>query len=90
MLNGNDLISYLLSPVSLIGLIIGLSEVAKILQIDPKLIPLVDLILGLFFGICFYGILLNYGIIKGVLIGIALGLSACGLFSGYKNMSSLK
>lgn len=85
-----DLISYLVSPVSVIGLIVGLAEIAKILNVDPKLIPLVDLMLGLFFGVCFYGFVLNYGVIKGAVIGIAFGLSACGLFSGFKNISSFK
>lgn len=90
LVNGIDLISYLVSPVSVVGLIVGLAEIAKILNVDPKLIPLVDLILGLFFGVCLYGLFFGYGIIQGGLIGIDLGLSACGLFSGFKNLSSLK
>lgn len=86
----DELISYLVSPVSIIGLIIGLAEIAKLFNVDSKLIPLVDLMLGLFFGVCLYGLVFGYGIIQGSLIGIALGLSACGLFSGFKNISSLK
>ena len=86
-MDSNDLISYLVSPVSVIGLIIGLAEIAKLLWIDPKLIPLLDLMLGLSFGIGLYGFVLGHGIIKGIVIGIALGLSACGLFSGFKNIS---
>lgn len=85
-----DLISYLVSPVSIIGLIIGLAEIAKLLNVDSKLIPLVDLMLGLFFGICLYGLFFGYGIVQGAVIGIALGLSACGLFSGFKNVSNWK
>lgn len=89
-MDADELLSYLVSPVSIIGLIIGLAEIVKLLNVDPKLIPLVDLMLGLFFGVCLYGIFFGYGIIQGGLIGIALGLSACGLFSGFKNLSSLK
>lgn len=86
----DELISYLVSPVSIIGLIMGLAEIAKVLNVDSKLIPLVDLMLGLFFGVGLYGIIFGYGLIQGGLIGVALGLSACGLFSGFKNISSLK
>ena len=89
-MDADDFLSYLVSPVSIIGLIIGLAEIVKLLNVDPKLIPLVDLMLGLFFGVCLYGIFFGYGIIQGGLIGIALCLSACGLFSGFKNLSSLK
>ena len=89
-MDADEFLSYLVSPVSIIGLIIGLAEIVKLLNVDPKLIPLVDLMLGLFFGVCLYGIFFGYGIIQGGLIGIALGLSACGLFSGFKNLSSLK
>jgi len=88
--DADEFLSYLVSPVSIIGLIIGLAEIVKLLNVDPKLIPLVDLMLGLFFGVCLYGLFFGYGIIQGGLIGIALGLSACGLFSGFKNISNWK
>jgi len=89
-MDADEFLSYLVSPVSIIGLIIGLAEIVKLLNVDPKLIPLVDLMLGLFFGVCLYGLFFGYGIIQGGLIGIALGLSACGLFSGFKNISNWK
>lgn len=89
-MNADEFLSFLVSPVSIVGLIIGLAEIVKLLNVAPKIIPLVDLMLGLFFGVCLYGIFFGYGIIQGGLIGIALGLSACGLFSGFKNLSSLK
>ena len=89
-MNADEFLTYLLSPTSIIGLIIGLAEIVKLLNVSPKLIPLVDLMFGLFFGVCLYGIFFGYGIIQGGLIGIALGLSSCGLFSGFKNLSSLK
>ena len=82
-----ELMTYLLTPVAQIALIIGLAEVAKRVGYPVKYIPLIDLALGLISGICVFGILLDMGIAYGVLIGIALGLSACGLFSGIKNIS---
>lgn len=80
-----ELITYLLTPASQVALIIGLAEIIKRAGCPTKYIPAVDLILGLISGICIYGLSLNYGIINGIVVGIALGLSACGLFSGIKN-----
>lgn len=82
----DELVSFLLTPVAQIGLIIGLSELFKKAGVKAKFIPLVDVGLGLISGIGVYGIGLNYGVIKGILIGLAMGLNACGLFSGIKNL----
>ena len=81
-----EFITYLLTPIAQVGIIIGLAEVVKRLGMETHLIPLFDVILGIIFGISVYGIGLGYGILKAVLIGIALGLEACGLFSGFKNL----
>lgn len=81
----SELITYLLTPVAQIALIIGLAEITKRLGFNKKYIPIVDLALGLASGIGVYGIALGYGF-AGVLVGIFLGLSACGLFSGVKNV----
>lgn len=81
----NELITYLLSPVAQVALIVGLAEVLKRLGCPTKYIPLVDLLLGLVSGVCIYGMVMGFGMAKGVILGIALGLSACGLFSGIKN-----
>ena len=84
----NDLITYLLTPSVQVLLIIGLVEVVKRLEVMPKkLLPVLDVILGMISGVCVYGLHLGYGMTNGILIGIALGLSACGLFSGVKNLS---
>lgn len=84
-MNVNDLIVYLLTPAAQVALIIGLAEVVKRFGLDSKWIPLVDIALGLLSGICVYG--RTQGILNGVILGIALGLSACGLFSGIKNLT---
>lgn len=84
-MNVNELITYLLTPVAQIALIMGLAEVIKRLElIDVKYIPVVDIILGLICGICIYSG--EQSMTVSVLIGLFLGLSACGLFSGVKNL----
>ena len=84
----NALIESLLLPTGQIALIIGLAELFKRVGINSKYIPLIDVGLGIISGIVVYGISMNYGILKGVMVGIFIGLSACGLFSGVKNLIS--
>lgn len=84
-MNVNELVTYLLTPVAQIALIMGLAEIVKRLElIDGKFIPIVDLVLGLICGLCVYWG--DYSLTVSVLIGLFLGLSACGLFSGVKNI----
>lgn len=86
-MNTMELIEYLLTPVAQIALIIGVAEIIKRMGFNRKYIPLIDLGLGLVSGICVFGLMLGYGAETGAVIGVALGLSACGLFSGIKNVS---
>lgn len=88
-MNVEDLITYLLTPAAQVALIIGLAEIVKKLGVNAKLIPVIDLVLGMVSGVCVYGLTQNYGIVNGLIIGIALGLAACGLFSGIKNVGEL-
>lgn len=83
----NELITTLLTPVAQVALIIGIAEMMKRLGIASKFIPLIDLGLGLVSGICVYGLSMGYGVTESIILGIALGLSACGLFSGVKNVA---
>lgn len=85
-MNIGELVTYLLTPVAQVALIIGLAEIIKRVGFPVKYIPLIDLGLGLVSGLCVYGFALELGAVDGVLVGIALGLSACGLFSGIKNV----
>lgn len=78
-------INVLITPAAQIALIIGIAEVIKRLGLPKRWIPLIDLLLGLISGICVYGLHLNYDIVESIVIGLAMGLSACGLFSGVKN-----
>ncbi len=84
----NDLITYLLTPVAQVALIIGLAEVAKKTKIvKNEFVPVLDVVLGLISGVLVTGVLLKYGAGIGAIVGIAEGLSACGLFSGVKNVA---
>ena len=81
-----ELIEYYLTPAAQVGIIIGIAEIVKRLGLPKRFIPLVDVALGLLLGIFIDGLFLGYGVIYGVIIGLGLGLSACGLFSGVKNV----
>ena len=89
-MNIEELLNYLLTPAVQVALIIGVAETIKRIGFKKKLIPLVDIILGLISGIGVYGIVLEYGMAYGAIIGVALGLSACGLFSGIKNVTEME
>jgi ABC-type amino acid transport system permease subunit len=68
----------------IIGVIIALAELLKKVGINPKYIPIADLILGIAAGFVY----LYPGDPKmAVLYGIIAGLSAAGLYSGIKNVS---
>lgn len=85
----DSLITYLLSPAAQVLLIMAIAELVKQINLfDKKYIPLLDLFLGVVSGIVVFGILGGKGIPVGVIVGVALGLSACGLFSGIKNVIS--
>lgn len=83
----NELITYLLTPVGILAIIIGIAEVIKRVGLKSKYIPLVDLALGLIAGLVVYTAHLGYAPVEGIVVGIALGLSACGTFSGFKNLT---
>ncbi|MBQ6483099.1 MAG: hypothetical protein IJI45_18490 [Anaerolineaceae bacterium] len=82
-----ELINYLFTPIAQVALIIGIAELVKKIGLKSKWIPLIDLGLGLASGIGVFGLALNHGIVEGAIVGVALGLSACGLFSGVKNLT---
>jgi len=81
-----DLFSYLFSPAGVVALIIALGEELKLLGVESKLLPLFDLFFGIIFGLLIYKHEFGYSLSKSIILGIALGLSSCGLFSGFKNL----
>lgn len=82
-----DLINQLITPMGQVALIMALAELCKQLGLDKRWIPLVDVILGLVSGLCVFYLLLHYSVPESIILGLALGLSACGLFSGVKNIT---
>lgn len=82
-----ELLTYLLTPVAQVAIIVALAELVKKLGLDKRYIPLVDLALGVLSGVLINVIYMGMNWIEGIVIGTALGLSACGLFSGVKNVS---
>lgn len=68
--------------IPIIVLLMGLLEVVKKVGVNPKYVPVISLVLGVFSGIVLFG----QGDIKvGVIQGMYIGLSAVGLYSGAKN-----
>lgn len=65
------------------AVVMGLSEVAKKLGLNAKIVPIFNLVVGVVAG-CVY---MNPGDLKaGVFSGVIVGLSASGLYSGAKNV----
>ncbi|MFA2809351.1 holin [Bacillus mycoides] len=64
----------------MIGIVVGLSQIAKTIGLQTKYVPLLNLTLGIVLGVLFLG-----GDIKtNVFQGIIIGLSASGLFDHTK------
>jgi hypothetical protein len=63
-------------------LIIGVAELLKKVGVNAKFIPIVNVVLGLVAGIA----LNPNDVMAGVFTGLAVGLSAGGLYSGTKNV----
>lgn len=70
------------TDVLLIAVIVGLVELLKKLNLPHKLLPVASLVFGLIGGV-FY--LFPHDLKAGILMGIIMGLSASGLYSGVKN-----
>ena len=67
------------------AVVIGLSEGIKRAGVNPKFIPVVNLLLGIAGG-CIY--VSPENIKAGIFAGIIIGLSASGLYSGVKNVTA--
>ncbi len=74
----------LIGSISAVAIIIGIIEALKNFGLDTKMAPVVAVILGLLisFGLSYYG---ETKAFEAVIMGLAVGLSAVGLYSGAKN-----
>jgi L-cystine uptake protein TcyP (sodium:dicarboxylate symporter family) len=68
--------------VVIIPLIVGVVELLKQLGLPVKFSALVAAILGIVIGVIYIA---PNDILQGILVGLAMGLSASGLYSGVKN-----
>lgn len=70
--------------ITLTAIVVGLVEALKKVGLPTKWCPLVSIILGVLAGAFYSGTAIK----EGILMGFAIGLSACGLYSGVKNTIS--
>lgn len=68
--------------IAIIPLVLGLVELFKRAGVSTKYSPFVAVILGVLAGV-FY---ISTDIKEGIIIGLMLGLSASGLYSGTKKL----
>lgn len=69
--------------VALVPLILALVELFKRTGLSDKWSPVLSVVLGLLAGV----FVLDTGdLYEGIVVGLALGLSATGLYSGTKNV----
>ncbi|MCH1626465.1 hypothetical protein [Fredinandcohnia quinoae] len=68
--------------VAILPLIIGIVALFKRAGLPAKYSPFIAVICGLAFGIFYLDVELK----QGILVGLMIGLSASGLYSGTKNM----
>ena len=83
----NELIAYLIAPAGQVALIMGLSEIIKRQEFfAPKFIFILDISLGIIFGVSTYTLYMGQSPYIGIVGGLACGLMAAGVFSGVKNL----
>ena len=83
----NGLITYLIAPAGQVALIMGISEIIKKQEFfAPKFIFILDLVLGVLFGVGTYTLYMGESPYIGIVVGLACGLMAAGVFSGIKNL----
>ena len=76
-----------ISSAVIVAVIIGLAQVIKqATDIDAKFIPLIDVVLGMAFSFG-YSFIEELSVPQIIFYGCAMGLSACGMFSGGKNVA---
>ena len=81
----NDMFELIIAPASQIALICGMAEVLKMAGVPKKYIPICDVLMGIVNSVLLYCCVMDQSMIESIFVGIGLGLSACGLYSGVKN-----
>lgn len=70
--------------ISLIAVVMGVSELMKCTGINQKFIPLLNMVTGVIGGVLY---LSPHNLKLGILQGVVLGLTAGGFYSGAKNVT---
>ena len=81
----DEFVNELLTPASQVVIIMGIAEACKKAGVPNRYIPVIDLLLGMLSGLVVFSVAYGNDLIESCVMGIAMGLSACGLFSGIKN-----
>ena len=68
--------------VAIIPLIMGVTELFKIIGLPNKFAALLSAVLGVVIGLVYVA---PENPLEGVLVGLSMGLAASGLYSGTKN-----
>lgn len=68
--------------IGVVGLIVALVQFIKMIGFPQKLAPVLAVVLGVVFGFVAFG---TSDPAQSVIMGLAAGLSAIGLWSGVKN-----
>lgn len=71
--------------VSLVPMVVGISQVLKNAGVPAKLIPLVNLVLGVGISLIFFA---DLGIKDSILQGLVAGLSAGGMYDQSRNLAN--
>jgi hypothetical protein len=76
----------LVAPVVLVGVVLGLVQVVKLAGMDSRFAPILSIVLGI--AVEALASPLPFNARQMVLTGLAIGLSAAGLYSGTKTVIS--
>lgn len=71
--------------IAIIPILMGLAELLKQQGLNSKLIPIINLILGICFGIMIH----SESIATGIVTGVVMSLTAMGVYSGTKSSIEL-
>lgn len=82
-----EILTYIVSPAAQISFVMAIAEIAKNLGLPAKYVPILDVVLGMIIGILVFTLYQGMGWVEGIILGLGTGLSACGLFSGIKNVA---
>ena len=68
--------------VAIVPLIMGVTELFKIVGLPNKFAPVLSAVLGVLIGLVYIA---PENPLEGILVGLSMGLAASGLYSGTKN-----